>query len=123
MRRRLTLLGVTLAIASLLAVPVLARGGNGNKAVDVCWIRPGTNIEVKANFQTTASGIVQQFRYEPEHKHGVFKPAAQFSEPDEGDWRLWQARNYAPCDPDADYKITDFLKPGTYYWVQLELQD
>ena len=123
MRKRLTLLGVALAIASLLAVPVLARGGNGNKAVDVCWIRPSTGEQVRANFQVTPSGIVQQFRYTPEHKHGVFKPAAQFSEPDEGDWRLWRAHYYKPCDPDAEYQITDFLVPGTQYWVQLKLQD
>ncbi|MFW6126125.1 MAG: hypothetical protein ACOC58_03380 [Chloroflexota bacterium] len=79
---------------------------------------------MRARFVTTSSGIVHQFQYEPEGKHGVFKPVAELpNEPDEGGWFLWEARNYTPCDANAEYKITDFLSPDTYWWVQLEDQE
>lgn len=122
MRRRLTLLGVALAVASVLAVPVLAAGGEGTQAVDVCWMQG--NTEVRAKFVTTRSGIVQQFRYEPDDRHGVFMPKEKFpNEPDEGDWFSWTAHSYAPCDPGTEYEVMDLLVPGTQYWVQLEVQE
>jgi hypothetical protein len=107
----------------VLAVPALARGGNGGNAVDVCWKRNAAT-EVWARFQTTGSGIVHEVRYAPEQVHGEFKPKAEFpTEPDEEGWRSWTAHYYAPCDPGTEYQVTDFLVPGTEYWVKLELQE
>ena len=121
MRKLLTLFVITIALVSLSAMPAEAAGGQGTKAVDVCWMQGET--EIKATFQELPNGIVQEFRYEPNNMHGVFMPKSEFpSEPDEGDWRSWTARYYEPCDGETDL-VTDFLPAGTEYWVQLELQD
>lgn len=123
MRKRLPYLAVVLVIPPLAAAPVLAYGGNGTNAVAVSWKR-NPSTEVWANFQVTRSGIVHEFRYAPEHVHGVFKPKTKFpTEPDERDWFSWTAHNYGSCDPATEYSIMDFLEPGTDYWVKLESQD
>ena len=120
MRKLLTLLVATLVITTIFTAPVQAAGGRGKKAVDVCWMSGGT--EVKAKFQMTSSGIVHEFRYEPNDVHGVFKPVSRFpNEPDEGEWFLWTAHAYMPCEGETDM-VTDFLEAGMQYWVQLEVQ-
>ena len=122
MRRLIKLLVATLLIASVFTVPVLADGGQGTNAVDVCWMQGTT--EYRATFTVLPNGIVQQFRYEPTDMHGVFKPAESFDEPDEGSYRLWLAHDYDPCEGSAEteYTIADVLNIGEYYWVQLEPQ-
>jgi hypothetical protein len=110
----LLMLGAMLA----LAVPASARGGNGNKAVTVCWM--GGAGETWANFQTTGSGIVQQFRYEPVHKHLIFKPMAKFPNmPDGEGWFQWTAHTYPACSDPTDKSISDVFDIGAKYWVKM----
>ena len=68
------LLGALLAISS-----TLGRGGSA-KGTEVWWYE-GSGPLIKATFRTTRSGIVNEWRHEPEDLKLIFKPADKFSAP------------------------------------------
>ena len=118
MKRLFKLATITLLFIAL-AVPALAKGGNGKgkESHDVCWMQ-GT-AKVKAKFIKTSSGLVQQFRYSPDDKHLIFKPMTKFDEPDEGNWFAWRYyEQYGECDPLEGGTLNDVFDLERY-WVQI----
>ena len=101
------------------ATLVLAKGGQGNNAMNVCWLR-NSGTEVWANFVVTGSGIVQQFRYAPEDRHLIFKPTSEFpNEPKGEGWFGWDYSGYYPCDQESEYSLDDIFESGESYWVKI----
>lgn len=117
MRKTIVVLCIIATTLSL-SISASARGGNGNKALTVCWM--GGDGETWANFQMTGSGIVQQFRYAPVHKHLIFKPMSKFPNMPQGDgWNEWTAHTYPACSDPTDYAISDVFDIGSKYWVKI----
>lgn len=126
MKRLLTICAVaTLVVAMLLsATPLLAVGGSAGGA-DIWFYQDGDPDTLsKAIFSGTASGIIHQWRYEPQDLHLVFKPALKFPEPDEGNYFHWQfiASTYTETDDNLG-ELSDFFTDGAYYWVEITHQD
>ena len=115
----LVLFVVALLVMST-ATLVLAKGGQGNNAMNVCWLR-NLETEVWANFVVTGSGIVQQFRYAPEDRHLIFKPTSKFpNEPKGEGWNDFTFRGqYDSCDPATEYSLEDVFELGESYWVKI----
>lgn len=120
--RKVTLALLAVAVVLVGTATLALAGGGSAKGVDVCW----TNLsgtESRAVFLVTGSGIVQEWRYQPQDVHVVFKPADRFPV-QEDDWTYWNAVNYADCSPataTAD-KVGDFLPPGTHWWYRQNSQ-
>ncbi len=130
MRRRI-LVGVVgaLLLGTLLVVPSALGNGGSAKGTEVWW-HEGRNDSgplIKAIFQTTASGIVHEWRYEPENLQLIFKPADKFPKPEEGDYVPW---TYKPAvywidenSPAGDLTLKAFFVEGALYWLQITEQD
>lgn len=105
----------------LMATPALAKGGS-SKGTDV-WFQLGSQT-YKNIFYTTGSGIVHEWRYEPNDLHLVFKPLSKFPNQPDGFWGPW-SYNIPPYQEldDDDGNLADFLTPGDQYWVQITIQD
>ena len=126
MKRLLTICAVaTLVVAMLLsATPLLAAGGSAG-GVDIWFYQDGDPTTLsKAIFSKTSSGIIHQWRYEPQDLHLVFKPASKFPEPDEGNYFYWRfnASRYTETDTNPG-SLSDFFTDGAYYWVEITYQD
>jgi len=126
MKRLLTICAVATLVAAMLlvATPLLAAGGSA-KGADIWFYQDGNPATLcKAIFSKTASGIIHQWRYEPQDIHLLFKPASKFPEPDEGNYFYWQfnASRYTETDTNPG-SLSDFFTDGAWYWVEITYQD
>jgi hypothetical protein len=111
---------ITLMFISTIAVQ--GKGGGGEKSLNVCWMQGST--EVKAFFKITNSGLIQQFRYEPDDKHLIFKPKGKFNDPMEAGWFSWNYTEgkYNTCVEWDGASLDEVLSPGAY-WVKIVNQN
>jgi hypothetical protein len=109
--------GILLLAALLVASSAIGHGGA--KGTEVWWYE-GNGPLLKASFRTTGSGIVQEWRYEPEGCRLVFTPADRFPAPNKGDYSLWtfSPDQYA-IDQASPAALSDFFAEGTQYWLQI----
>jgi len=108
----------------LSATPLLAAGGSAGGA-DIWFYEYGDPTTLsKAIFSETGSGIIHQWRYEPQDRHLVFKPVSKFPAPDEGNYFYWRfiASRYTEIDPNPG-SLSDFFTDGAWYWVEITHQD
>ncbi len=113
-------------LATLLVAPSALGKGGSAKGTEVWWYEGslGAGPLIKAVLRTTGSGIVHEWRYQPDDRALVFKPVEKFPEPDEGDYFLW---TYIPAQyaiaPDSPGQLSDIFTPGAQYWAQITMQD
>jgi len=111
-----------LLLAALLVVSS-AIGHGGAKGREVWWYEGGGPL-IKATFRTAGSGIVQEWRYEPEARQLVFTPADRFPEPDKGDYSLWTfSPDQYTIDQESPATLNEFFVEGTRYWLQIMAPD
>lgn len=112
-----------LLVGMLLVIPSVRGKGGGANGTEVWWYEPHSEL-IKAVFWTTGSGIIHEWRYEPDDRALVFKPLAKFPEPGEGDYQLWtfdpSKYTIAPGSPG---QLADFFTPGVQCWLQITMQD
>jgi hypothetical protein len=114
-----------LLLGTLLVIPSALGKGDSAKRAEVWWYEAGSTSLHKAIFQTTGSGIVHEWRYEPEHLTMVFKPANKFREPDEGDYTDWTYDwwLYTPVDSPSHKTLDGFFTRDAHYWCEITMQD
>lgn len=115
-----------LLLGTLLVIPSALGEGGSAKGTEVWWYEgsQGSGPLIKAIFRITGSGIVHEWRYEPDDRALVFKPVDKFPEPGEGDYHLW---TYGPAHytiaPGSPGDLSNFFTPGAQYWLQITMQD
>jgi hypothetical protein len=111
---------------TLLVIPSALGKGGSAKGTEVWWYEGSLGVGPlhKAVFQTTGSGIVHEWRYEPDDRALVFKPAGKFPEPDEGDYIPWTFNpGLYTIAPDSPGDLSDFFTVWAPYWLKVTMQE
>lgn len=119
MKKSVLVLLVVVAVLAAASSIAWAKGGSA-KGDDVCWMmkHQGVVKEHWAIFYETGSGIVHEWRYEPNEPHLIFKPLTKFKNKPQGPgWFHWPAPLYRKCKDPTDKSVEDFLPKGDEYWV------
>ena len=118
-----------LLLGTVMLIPSALGKGGSAKGIEIWW-HEGRNANgplIKAIFRTTGSGIIHEWRYEPDDLALVFKPADRFAAPDDGNYAPW---TYNPQvywidadSPAGDLTLGAFFAEGAQYWLKITEQD
>lgn len=115
--------GVFLLGGALLVISSATGSGDSAKGTEVWWYEGGGPL-IKATFRTADTGVVQEWRHEPENLKLIFKPADKFPAPVDGDYSSWTfSPNYYTIDKQSPAALSDVFAEGAQYWLQVAAQD
>lgn len=114
-----------LLLGTLWAIPSARGKGGSAKGTEIWWYESSGPVH-KAIFSTTGSGIVHEWRYEPQNLSLIFKPTWKFPQPDEAGYSLWTYHPHwyriAPDSPSKKTLDDIFVQYGDY-WLHVTTQD